>query len=374
MKKKYWILFTVILIIINGCDIFNTNFDDMEDARMYEANVITDAPDNPASLKIMTWNIKFGGARIDFFFDGWGDEVLMNESVVIENTQQIADYINEIDPDIVLLQEVDIDSKRSAYIDQVQYLLDATDSLNYGAYASQWKADFVPSDGLGRMNSGNAILSRWEITDAVRIALPLIDQDGLTQYFYLRRNILKTKIQIGDGELQVLNIHASAYSKDGTKKEQIDIYKGELDDLNSDGLLFVAGGDFNAVPPNAVNLLGDEFPDRPEGLSDDYEVEDYEHTDMQDFYADYHPDLPPEDYILYEEADDYFSPYYTHSIYINLPQEVNYDPEIINIDWNRKLDYLFTNNPIGWITGSNETHQDTRQLSDHCPITVELEW
>jgi endonuclease/exonuclease/phosphatase family metal-dependent hydrolase len=362
MKKKYLVLLTVILIVINGCDIFNTNFDDLEEARMYEAKIFTDAP-VPDTLKIMTWNIKFGGARIDFFFDGWGDEVLMSESVVIENTQNIAYYINEVDPDIILLQEVDIDSKRSAYVDQVQLLLDETD-LNYGAYASQWKADFVPSDGLGRMNSGNAIMSKWEITDAVRIALPLIDQDGLTQYFYLRRNILKTTIQIGDDELHVLNIHAAAYSKDGTKKEQIDIFKGEIDDLDSEGLLFVAGGDFNAIPPNSLNCLEEGFPDRPDDLGEDYEVEDYDLDDMEEFYVDYHPDISPDDYILYEEFGIYVSPYYTHSIYIDLPE----------IDWNRKLDYLFTNNETGWIVNSDSTHQDTRQLSDHCPITVELEW
>ncbi|MDP8204792.1 MAG: hypothetical protein P9L95_09700, partial [Candidatus Tenebribacter mawsonii] len=61
MKKKYLVLLVMILIVISGCDIFNTNFDDLEDARMYKAKVITDAP-IPASLKIMTWNIKFGGA------------------------------------------------------------------------------------------------------------------------------------------------------------------------------------------------------------------------------------------------------------------------------------------------------------------------
>lgn len=371
MKIKCLILF-LIIIVLTGCDIFNTNFEDLEDARMYEANIITEAL-VPASIKVMTWNIKFGGARIDFFFDGWGDEVLMNESDVIDNTQNIAEYINEVDPDIILFQELDIDSKRSAYVDQMQYILDATD-MNYGAYASQWKADFVPSDGLGRMNSGNAIMSKWEVTDAVRIALPLIDQDGLTQYFYLRRNILKTKIQIGSQELQVLNIHAAAYSKDGTKKEQIDIFKGKLDELNTDGLLFVAGGDFNAIPPNAVNTAGDEFPDRPEGLEDDFEVEDYELTDMIELYADYHPDLASDVYSEFEEEDDYFSPYYTHSIYINMQFEDDYDPDIDDIDWNRKLDYLFTNNENGWIEDSHSTHQNTRQLSDHCPVTVELEW
>ena len=130
-------------------------------------------------------------------------------------------------------------------------------------------------------------------------------------------------------------------------------------------MLFVAGGDFNAIPPNSVNWLEEGFPDRPDDLGEDYEVEDYDLTDMIEFYADYHPDLSPDDYILYEEINDYFSPYYTHSIYIDLDE---------GIDWNRKLDYLFTNYETGWIANSDSTHQDTRQLSDHCPVTVELEW
>ena len=101
-------------------------------------------------------------------------------------------------PDILLLQEVDVSSKRSAYVNQLQYILDRT-HLKYGVYASMWNAEIIPSDGLGRVDAGNAILSRWEITDAERIQLPLrTDQDALTQYFYLRRNILKAKIGIDE--------------------------------------------------------------------------------------------------------------------------------------------------------------------------------
>ena len=35
------------------------------------------------------------------------------------------------------------------------------------------EVDFVFSDGLGRINTGNAILSKFEITDAKRIKLSL---------------------------------------------------------------------------------------------------------------------------------------------------------------------------------------------------------
>ncbi len=47
----------------------------------------------------------------------------------------ISEKLNSIDPDVVLLQEVDFLSKRSGYINQIQFLLDNT-NLNYGAYAS----------------------------------------------------------------------------------------------------------------------------------------------------------------------------------------------------------------------------------------------
>ncbi len=362
MKKV--LILILLSVILFSCDIFNTKFEDYEDAIMYEAAVYIAPPENPETLKIMTWNIKFGGARIDFFFDGWGDEVLMDENVVIDNMHQITDYIQFVNPDIVLLQEVDIDSKRSAYVDQVQFILDNTD-INYGAYASQWKADFVPSDGIGRMNSGNAILSKWQITSAERIALPLIgEQDTLTQYFYLRRNILKTIIEIENMELPVLNTHTAAYSKDGTKKEQIDIFKAELDAIDTESIRFVAGGDLNAIPPGSLNYLGDLFPDRPDDLLDNFEVEDYDVTELQELYDDYSPALPLEDYLTEEEAGVYVSPFYTHSIKI-IPD---------SIDWNRKLDFLFTNHITGWIANSDSTHQDTREFSDHCPVTVEMEW
>ncbi|MCK4956782.1 MAG: endonuclease/exonuclease/phosphatase family protein, partial [Candidatus Cloacimonetes bacterium] len=293
MKKKYSLIaFILVTILLSSCDIFNTNFADIEKAEFYHSPQLSQVPADIEEIMIMSWNIKFGGGRIDFFFDGWGDEVLMCEDEVLDNMSKIASYINEAQPDIVLLQEVDIDSKRSAYVDQVQFLLDNT-YLNYGVYASQWKADLIPSDGIGRMNSGNAILSHWEFDSAERIALPLIgEQDALKQYFYLRRNILSTTLTIDNRELSVLNTHTAAYSNDGTKKEQIDIFKEKLDEIESAGKLFVGGGDLNAIPPESSNYLGTAFPDRPADLGKDFELEDYDTTELEKLYQTYTPALP----------------------------------------------------------------------------------
>ncbi|MCK4956414.1 MAG: hypothetical protein KAS49_02175, partial [Candidatus Cloacimonetes bacterium] len=104
----------------------------------------------------------------------------------------------------------------------------------------------------------------------------------------------------------------------------------------------------------------------------------YETTELEELYQTYTPALPlyadglnSYYYQQFEEVGDFFSPHYTHTIKINLTA-TDEIPQIL--DWNRKLDYLFTNNDSGWIVNSHQTHQATRELSDHCPISVKLEW
>ncbi len=343
-----------------ACDPFNTGFADSETGQAYTAAQITDAPENPSSLVVMNWNAKYGAGRIDFFFDCHGDRGIMNEEEVTANLQGLADKIKSVDPDILMLQEIDVASKRAAYIDQVQYLLDATD-LNYAVYASQWKADYVPSDGVGPVNSGNVIMSKYPLSDSERIAMPLIDeQDGLTQYFYLQRNILKTKIDVGSGDgVWAVNVHTAAYSTDGTKKKQIDQFKAELDAMAEAGQVFVAGGDLNTLPPGSTKV--DDFDDSVCEEGGDFDAGGYgpEADWLSALYADYTPAIPLDEY----QADN--SLHYTHTT----------DKDGF---WNRKLDYLFTNGTF--TAGSGLTHQDvssggvaTMPLSDHAPVSVTWE-
>ena len=244
------------VIFLFSCEPIVTDFRDIEDAILYESSSKTDGPNSPDSLLVMTWNVRFGAARIPWFGDSCGDRVIMSETEVLENLQAIVCFLDtmSVKPDILLLQEVDVLSKRSAYIDQVQWLLGST-HFNYGAYASMWQAQFIPSDGLGRVDAGNAILSRWEITEAERIQLPLrTDQDGLTQYFYLRRNILKTKIAVpNQNDFYAVCAHTTAFATDDTKQKHVETFEQILNDLNMGGATFVAGGDLNSIPPGAVS-------------------------------------------------------------------------------------------------------------------------
>ena len=58
-----------------------------------------------------------------WFGDSCGGRVIMTRGEVVAHLENLADYINNIQPDILLLQEVDVESKRSGYVDQVQWQL-----------------------------------------------------------------------------------------------------------------------------------------------------------------------------------------------------------------------------------------------------------
>ena len=356
-----------LAIILFSCRSLVTTYEDVESAIYYE-DASLESTDFNNTLKVMTWNIRFGAGRIPFFGDSCGDRVLMTETETLGYMDSIIVYINSTQPDVLLLQEVDISSKRSAYVNQLQYILDRT-HLNYGAYASMWNAEIIASDGLGKVDAGNAILSRWEITDAERIKLPLrTDQDPLTQYFYLRRNILKAKINIPelDTTLYAVNIHATAFATDDTKQKHIDKYEEVLEDLDSQGFIFVTGGDLNSVPPGA---------DPTDFCMDDICSDESFHTDADggphregSYFNNFvgEPDLVQPFYASYFEAINLesveASEHFTHSPWNTISNTTEY--------WDRKLDYLFTNYQDWTTTG--ETHNNIKNISDHAPVSATL--
>lgn len=347
MNKFGKLSLILVSLLSAACDPFQTKLG--SEVSMYESTEKQEF-NFPDTLKVMTWNIKFGGGRIDFFFDCHGDRIIMEKSEVIDNMQLLSDKIKEVNPDILFIQEADVNAKRSAFVDQVQFLLDST-NMNYGVYASQWKAKHIPSDGIGKMNSGNAILSKWKLTDAKRIPLPLIEsQNFVVRYFYLKRNLLEVKLEQAGKSIQLLTTHASAYAQDDTKKKQLEIIKSHVDSINNEGKQFILGGDFNSLPPHSIQT--NKFDDSV-CVDGDFEADDYSaETDwMNPFYKDYQAAINLEDF----KSDN--SQHFTHTT----------DK---NGSWNRKLDYLFTN--VGFTPNSGKTLHQWMQVSDHAPIIVEF--
>jgi endonuclease/exonuclease/phosphatase family metal-dependent hydrolase len=340
------------LLSLAGCDPFHTGFDDLEAAVLYRNRAAPQRGAPAGPLRVMTWNVKYGGARLRFFWECNGSRTLMSEGEVRGNLDALAARIRVEDPDLVLLQEVDTwRSKRVAWVDEVRGLLERT-GLGWAAYASQWKADYVPSDGIGPVDSGNAVLSRWPITRAVRHALPLEgDLSALERYFYLKRNVLETRVEVpGLGEVAVVTVHAEAFSQDGTKRKHIDRFLEILDGLDGQGLPVIAGGDLNAIPPGSP--LREDFPEDQGCTGGRFEPDRYvgEETWLDGLYARYRPDVTPAAFA----ADP--GPWFTFVGDERFPL-------------NRKLDHLFTNR--AWVPGSPRVLADALLLSDHVPLVAD---
>lgn len=337
-------------------------------------------PDNPTSLKVMAWNVKYGACRVDFWFDFWGDRVQLSTTEVNDCLAKVAALVKEYDPDILMTEEIEVDSKRSAYVDMVRYLLENT-NLRYAAYIETWNSRYIPNEGLGRMNLGNAIFSRYPITKAERIRqVDRTDQDTLTKTFYIHRAIGRAELDLGGGRtVLAFVVHTEAYDNDGTKQKQIQqIY----DLVKAETLPFVLGGDFNELPPvcdekadagtpescdGKLRLSG--FPDeRESSKGTSYEQPPYTPSVMKKFYDDFNPYIPLARYGVGEANQ---RPYFTHSVLgpdgTNDQGQPGY--------WNRTLDYLFIRTTDSWTNtdvlqepGRLGITGDPLRLSDHAPV------
>jgi endonuclease/exonuclease/phosphatase family metal-dependent hydrolase len=352
---------SLILMAINSCEPVATGFDDVEDATMYSKTQKTSPPLPDSTVKVMTWNIRFGIGRQPWFGDACGNNTVFKKEEVIPGLDAIVARINQVKPDILFLQECDVQSNRTAYINELQYILDNT-YFNYAAYVPEWKSKFIPSDGLGRMDMGLVILSPWPITDAKRINLATRgDQSGIVNYFYLHSCIVSGRIKIpGFKEIPLLNIHASAFATDDTKEKHFEEFKAEMDKLNDAGEYFIAGGDLNELPPGS-DSTDYCYEDMCPGESFHQPGDNPQHKDGSNYtpetewlipiYSAYTCAIPLDEYQQNQLA------YFTHT---TRPGHA----------WDRTLDYLFTNHR--WRAGSARTYQEFINESDHAPVSAEF--
>lgn len=215
------------------------------------------------SLTLLSWNIQFAGSRKHHFFYDGGRAVHVPKEDVLSTLDSITQVFKEIDADILLIQEVDRHTDRTANIDELEHLRGYTLGINW-ASTPYHKVPYVPHpsfEPMGRVNLHLSILSKYRLLDATRTQLSLLQEPRWRQYFNLKRAILETRMPIGTGQqhLIVANTHLSAFSHgDGTLSKQIATIKAWMDKQPA-GQPWILAGDFNLLPPNDTpNRLGDD--------------------------------------------------------------------------------------------------------------------
>jgi len=214
-----------------------------------------DTPELPKgeAIRALVWNIQFSAGRAnEFFYDG-GPSVSVTEKEVVDTLDAIGEVIARFDPDIVILQEVDRDSRRTHYIDQHEELLQRTP---YACHASTpyFKGGYVPHpphEHLGQVDMHLAIFSKYKLGSSTRHQLPLLKESWIRQQFNLKRALMETRFPIaGGGTFLAYNTHLAAFSRgDGTLEEQTNEVERHLASAEKEGIPWLIGADFNALPP-----------------------------------------------------------------------------------------------------------------------------
>ncbi|MBJ8325549.1 endonuclease/exonuclease/phosphatase family protein [Streptococcus pacificus] len=200
-------------------------------------------------LSIVSFNMGFAGMgkESDFFMDGGKQVFPKDKGLVEKNLEGISEILQTIDADFTLLQEVDIDSRRSYGINEQDYLnQNVFDGKSL--FAENYKVAFVPVPfpPLGKMDSGLLTNSRYDVGEANRVSLT-VPFKWPVRLANLKRCLLTTRLPIegSDKELVLVNLHLEAYDDTGGRETQtrelINLMKEEYEKGN----YVIAGGDFN---------------------------------------------------------------------------------------------------------------------------------
>lgn len=299
-------------------------------------------------VKVMSWNVQYlAGRGYVFFYDtvnGDGPDTRPSPEAIARTLKEVQAVIREENPDILLLQEVDRDSARTDYQDQLKLI---QNGLN-GAYpcaatAYYHRATFVPHPKImSKVGLSLAVLSKTRIDTATRYQLPRICGDPLTVAFNLKRAVLGVTLPVQGGPpLTAFSTHLDAFAQGcDTMQQQA---QAVHDLLSKTPAPWIIGGDFNLLATRAAY-------DRLPPAEQTYFNPATELNVLTDAFASF-----PTPAQVNRNDPRYFT-YYPN------------DPTVGQAD--RTIDYLFYSTGL---TRSNErVRQDAPKISDHYALLTTI--
>lgn len=207
-------------------------------------------------ITVLTFNTGYGGmdAGADFFMDGGRGSRGGSREKVRANLERIAAFLAVENPDLALLQEVDLKATRSYGVNELAEL--GNGLAGHGrVFALNFKVPWVPvplARPMGAVTSGLLTLSRFRVRSALRLRLPG-KKAWPRQLAELDRCLGECRLSLqGGGELVVLNLHLSVFDRDGRiRRRQLDYLRRRLLDEYRRGSYVIAGGDWNHGLPGS---------------------------------------------------------------------------------------------------------------------------
>ena len=355
IKKIAYALFSIILLLIFACLAFTywaNYFPKKIQPAPFTSNTSSAIPLHQ-KIKILTWNAQIfaGGLNNQFFFDG-GTDPWPSEKTIRETTARFARIIKQENPDIILFQEVDVNSTRTHHLNQFELIRSALPAT-YSAWSCTpyWKTKYLLYKNLGRVDMQLCTFSKYRIVNATRYDLPRKKHaNEITDAFLIKPAILDTEIATTDGHnLHVMNIHTNAaFDSDQTATiEQSQAAYNLLTNFKSDNARAIIGGDFNSLAkPDLIKYV---YP------ASQYLYIGLKKSPVADLFRDFKAAPSMED-LTSPQKQKWFT-YLTP----RMPERVA----------DRTIDYFFMT-PNIQIDETEVIKKGTRYLSDHYPVMVTI--
>ena len=256
------IVIALLVIVIGGYIIYlETTYNRIAD------DTPIDVENNPTktlaagtTYKVATYNIGFGAYTPDytFFMDegmtkdgkptvGTHSTAVSRESVEA-CTNGAIETVKALNPNFLLLQEVDTDSTRSYNVNQKAAFESAFPTFS-SAFAVNFHSGYLAypiGDPHGTVNAGLLLMGDAHVDSATRYSYP-IDAAFPTKFFDLDRCFAVERLPVSNGkELVLINSHMSAYDEGGViRAKQFALLTVIMEKEAAAGNYVIIGGDWN---------------------------------------------------------------------------------------------------------------------------------
>lgn len=206
------------------------------------------------TFSILTWNIGYAGldAAMDFFYEG-GKQSRQTKEQTAKNLHEICNFIQRNDSvDFILLQEVDINSRRSYGVNQFIEIEKAIPHFK-SYYTINYNADFVPlpiSKPTGKVLSSLVFCTGSDVCELTHYAYPNIMKLPLRAFLY-DRCLMAARYNLKNGkQLLIVNTHNSAFDSGKQREEEMIFLRQFVTAEYNLGNYVIVGGDWNQLPPD----------------------------------------------------------------------------------------------------------------------------
>ncbi len=222
-------------------------------------------------LTVLSYNLGFAAGPMQ---DTLADD--HPEYFYTENLDKFIELVKSKDVDVVLLQEVDLESKRTSYMDQLEYVMDRL-GWGYAAPVVDWDLYF-PLRKEHKIVKATVVLSKFPISSndyTLTSCKPNFENKLLNIFYYpllWKSTMQRVSILVRGKPIDIYNVHLCVWSR-AARVEQIK-YLAKWINGKTLGSDFIVAGDFNfqayirgtPIPtvdmskPPFVKHLWDEIP------------------------------------------------------------------------------------------------------------------